>query len=645
MAPSWSPERSSCSASSDWRAAASAGRNIGRAPPAGVRPPRRCPQSIALVAARRRWPTAATVSSSRSGSPGTASSASSRCWATIGDTSPAELSPSSRMRATTRWLALRSRRESVPYATLRTPAWTNRYCPSSALKRSESWRSSWNRTSPARAPSRSATSGHSPAIAVAVNESRSRWPGRSPAVGPVAGCRAGQRSVPAARPVRRSRRGRGAPGPASTYCPPRGRTRSRSIRERTVSTANSGIPSARSTRVSRTCSGRPTTSPSSSSPMSRGVSVSRCSTVTRRFVASAGRPSRSAGSSQEQDEERERADREHVLEEAEHPLVGVLRVVDHQDDRLVVADPAQEGGPGREEILALERADGADPQQRTDPGAQPLTLVRVGDEGVETQREQLGLVLVVVHLPLAAGAQDLQPAADGFGEGVERDALAVGQASAAMPAHRGLEAVDVLLELPVQPGLPDPGLAVDDEQRGPAGLLDAVEELLHQPQLAVAADERQPPGRRHAGRLRLRRRRPATDQSGTGSALPFSRWLPTSTYVIADEVSSRVVSSTQTWPGDGGGLHAGGGVDGVAGHHALLLGADRHRDLTGDDADPHARSGNARGPRPMRLDRVDQLEAGANGPLRVVLVGGRNAPHRHHGVADELLHGAAVAAR
>ena len=40
-----------------------------------------------------------------------------------------------------------------------------------------------------------------------------------------------------------------------------------------------------------------------------------------------------------------------------------------------------------------------------------------------------------------------------------------------------------------------------------------------------------------------------TDHSGTGSALPFIAWLPTSTYEIADVVSSRVVSSTQTWPG------------------------------------------------------------------------------------------------
>ena len=41
-------------------------------------------------------------------------------------------------------------------------------------------------------------------------------------------------------------------------------------------------------------------------------------------------------------------------------------------------------------------------------------------------------------------------------------------------------------------------------------------------------------------------------------------------------------------------------------------------------------------------DRVDQLEGGADGPLGVVLVGGRRAPHRHDRVADELLDRPAV---
>ena len=42
-------------------------------------------------------------------------------------------------------------------------------------------------------------------------------------------------------------------------------------------------------------------------------------------------------------------------------------------------------------------------------------------------------------------------------------------------------------------------------------------------------------------------------------------------------------------------------------------------------------------PGPEQVHGLDQLEAGPDGALGVVLVGGGRAPHRHHGVADELL--------
>ena len=44
-----------------------------------------------------------------------------------------------------------------------------------------------------------------------------------------------------------------------------------------------------------------------------------------------------------------------------------------------------------------------------------------------------------------------------------------------------------------------------------------------------------------------------------------------------------------------------------------------------------------------RRDGRDEVEAGADGPLGVVLVRDRRAPDGHHRVADELLDGAAVA--
>ena len=47
-------------------------------------------------------------------------------------------------------------------------------------------------------------------------------------------------------------------------------------------------------------------------------------------------------------------------------------------------------------------------------------------------------------------------------------------------------------------------------------------------------------------------------------------------------------------------------------------------------------------PGPMALHGVDQLQAGANGPFRVVLACRRGAPDGHHRVADELLDDPAV---
>ena len=88
-------------------------------------------------------------------------------------------------------------------------------------------------------------------------------------------------------------------------------------------------------------------------------------------------------------------------------------------------------------------------------------------------------------------------------------------------------------------------------------------------------------------------------------------------------------------------LEPGRGVDEVAGDHPLSFGPDRDRGLTGQHADPD-REVDA-GLAPKGRDHVDELEGRPDRALGVVLVGDRGAPQRHHGVADELLDGAAVA--
>ena len=88
-------------------------------------------------------------------------------------------------------------------------------------------------------------------------------------------------------------------------------------------------------------------------------------------------------------------------------------------------------------------------------------------------------------------------------------------------------------------------------------------------------------------------------------------------------------------------LDARGGVDEIAGDHALGPRADRHRRF----ACEHARAR----PQFLRADLLaqrrhgrDEIERRADGPLRVVLGRHGRAPHGHDRVADELLHRAAV---
>jgi hypothetical protein len=89
-------------------------------------------------------------------------------------------------------------------------------------------------------------------------------------------------------------------------------------------------------------------------------------------------------------------------------------------------------------------------------------------------------------------------------------------------------------------------------------------------------------------------------------------------------------------------LYAGGRVDEVACDHALALGAERHRRLSGDHAGAKAQVGNA-DLHPESGSETEEVERRADGALGVVLLSGRCPPHGHHGIADELLDRAAVA--
>ncbi len=163
-----------------------------------------------------------------------------------------------------------------------------------------------------------------------------------------------------------------------------------------------------------------------------------------------------------------------------------------------------------------------------------------------------------------------------------------------------------------------------------------VEEVLQKAQLALAADERCFEARRPtlAASVRDHAERPE-QRHGLGLALQLvlacvavvDRRLAGAPRCIADEHGARL----------GGRLDPRGGVDEVARDHALVGRAQRDRRFAGEDA----------GARPERgveaRHRLDELERRPHRPFGVVLVRDRGAPDGHHGVADELLDGAAVA--
>ena len=124
--------------------------------------------------------------------------------------------------------------------------------------------------------------------------------------------------------------------------------------------------------------------------------------------------------------------------------------------------------------------------------------------------------------------------------------------------------------------------------------------------------------------------------AGTGLALPLSSCSPAGSKAMAREADRWVASPTSTAPGRRHRLEAAGGVHQVAGDHALIDRAERDGRLAGQDAGARLDTGT------QRFDRLDQVQRRPHGSFRVVLVRGGRSPDGHDGIADELLHRAAI---
>ena len=85
---------------------------------------------------------------------------------------------------------------------------------------------------------------------------------------------------------------------------------------------------------------------------------------------------------------------------------------------------------------------------------------------------------------------DSRAAANHLGKRPEGDAVAVGETAPRVPPDVAREPVDVLLELPREAGLSDAADADDRDEMRSTVLGRCVVELLDEPELAVAPDER-----------------------------------------------------------------------------------------------------------------------------------------------------------
>ena len=226
----------------------------------------------------------------------------------------------------------------------------------------------------------------------------------------------------------------------------------------------------------------------------------------------------------------------------------------------------------------------------------------------------------------------------------EAHAFPVRQRPALAPVGEDLGiVVERRVELEQEPALADPRCSDEgDELRGPLALgtgeriPEEAQLLLPPDQLGAAAE-----GDVHTEAGSRRNHLPDADRLGLPlgmhrlgvAVLDHRRRGPVRRLVDEDAVHRC------------GRLEARGGVDDVTGRHAFALlrpGGERDHRLAGRHADPHVQAEGRVG----RVQLAQGVSCGyrrAHGALGVVLVRQRRAEEGHDGVADELLHGAAVA--
>ena len=263
---------------------------------------------------------------------------------------------------------------------------------------------------------------------------------------------------------------------------------------------------------------------------------------------------------------------------------------------------------------------------RLDPAHLARLFEEVFGRGAQLRAGLLGRV----------GLEDSRLPLHHLGQSPERHPLAVRQRPALPPRDQLEVRVDHPEELEDESALADSGDADQRDELRPALLPRSRERRGKSLELVLPSDQRRGGPVLDIHTVQRTSLDDPKDRNRLGLALRLYRLGVFERDGALRRAVGRLVD--QDAVGGGGGLQAGGGVDDVAGGHALpRLRARVQRDerLARRYPDPHLEIARFLGP-------LADRKRGADGPLGIVLVRDRRPEERHHRVADELLDGAAV---
>ena len=185
-----------------------------------------------------------------------------------------------------------------------------------------------------------------------------------------------------------------------------------------------------------------------------------------------------------EDEDRQaRRPVDETLDEREQRVVRPVQVLEEQDER---ADRRRSTSmkrcQAREGLLAIGLAAARQADERAEARPAATRASSAPGDGVAELRARFGR---------RVGLEDAGVGLDDLAERPERDAVAVGEAAALPPVRRApARSSTQVAELREQARLADPGLAGDRDELDLRLAEHALERVLEQPELALAADER-----------------------------------------------------------------------------------------------------------------------------------------------------------